>query len=95
MARDRVGADDFILTQEFLSIMLAVRRPSVTVAVGSLQRAGLIRYRHGHVTILDPDGLEDASCECFRQIKKEQEQLLCLQQDEVIGAPPLRAKSLG
>jgi hypothetical protein len=66
MTADRCGADEFPLTQEFLAIMLGVRRPSVTVAAGVLQHAGLIRYRRGIVSIIDRAGLEDAACEDYR-----------------------------
>jgi Mn-dependent DtxR family transcriptional regulator len=61
-----VGADEFPLTQEFLSAMLGVRRPSVTVAAGLLQHAGLIRYRRGIVSIVDRVGLEESACEDYR-----------------------------
>jgi len=63
---DRVGSDQFTLTQEFLATMLGVHRPAVSIAAGALQQAGFIRYRRGHVTIVDADGLESASCECYR-----------------------------
>lgn len=66
LARDRMGSDDFPLTQEFVAMMLAVARPSVSVVAGTLQKAGLIKYRHGRVQILDGDQLEAASCECYR-----------------------------
>jgi CRP-like cAMP-binding protein len=66
MARDRMGSDEFPLTQDFVAMMLAVARPSVTVVAGTLQKAGLITYRHGRVKILDGEQLEAASCECYR-----------------------------
>ena len=65
-AQDRVDQNSFPLTQEFVAMMLGTTRPTVTVVAGTLQRAGLITYRHGHLTILDRDGLENASCECYR-----------------------------
>lgn len=75
LARHRIGSDELPLTQEFLSMMLAVRRAGVTEAAGGLQQAGLIRYRHGHITVLDPAGLEEVSCECFRRIAAQEAQL--------------------
>jgi len=66
MARDRMGSDEFPLTQEFVAMMLGASRPTVTVVAGTLQKAGLITYHHGHIAILDRDGLESASCECYR-----------------------------
>jgi CRP-like cAMP-binding protein len=66
MARDRMGSNDFPLTQEFVSMMLGASRPTVTVVAGTLQKAGLITYHRGRVTIVDPDRLEAASCECYR-----------------------------
>jgi CRP-like cAMP-binding protein len=63
---DRCGrTQEFSLTQEFIATMLGVHRPTVTLAIGTLQQAGLIRYRRGHVTIVDRGGLEGASCECY------------------------------
>jgi CRP-like cAMP-binding protein len=73
---DLVGADEFVLTQDFLSRMLGVRRASVTVAAGMLQQAGLIRYHRGRITILDREGLESASCECYRVIVSTSRRLL-------------------
>lgn len=66
MARDRMGSDEFPLTQESVAMMLGASRPTVTVVAAALQKAGLIKYRHGHVTIVDRDNLEAASCECYR-----------------------------
>jgi CRP-like cAMP-binding protein len=66
MAHDRVGQDEFPLTQEFVAMMLGVARPTVTIVAGTLQKAGLIRYRRGIVTILDRERLEAAACECYR-----------------------------
>lgn len=74
--QDRAGTDRFPLTQELLAIMLGVRRPSVTVAALSLQRSGLIDYRHGRMAIRNRPGLEAASCECYRSIKEHVAQLL-------------------
>jgi CRP-like cAMP-binding protein len=68
---DRVDGDEFGLTHEFLADMLGVRRSSVTVAAGTLQSAGLIQYRRGHVWITDRPALEDASCECYRIVNEE------------------------
>jgi CRP-like cAMP-binding protein len=76
LARDRIGSDEVPLTQEFLSMMLAVRRAGVTMAARSLQQVGLIKYRHGHITILDPEGLEEVSCECSRLIRDQESELL-------------------
>jgi CRP-like cAMP-binding protein len=66
MAQDRMGRDDFPLTQEFVAMMLGASRPTVTVVAGTLQKAGLITYHRGHLTIVDREGLESASCECYR-----------------------------
>jgi len=66
MAHDRVGQDEFPLTQEFVAMMLGVARPTVTIVAGTLQKAGLISYRRGTVTILDRERLETAACECYR-----------------------------
>jgi CRP-like cAMP-binding protein len=65
MTRDRMPSGDFLLTHEFLGMMLGVRRTTVTDVMGTLQKAGLIRYRRGHVTILDHEGLQNLACECY------------------------------
>jgi CRP-like cAMP-binding protein len=66
---DRVGADEFPLTHAFLATMLGVRRATVTEAAGGLQRAGLISYRHGRVTVLKRARLEAAACECYAAVR--------------------------
>lgn len=62
---DRAEGQEFHLTQEFLANMLGVHRPAVSIAAGLLQKAGLIKYHRGTVTVVDRDGLEKASCECY------------------------------
>jgi len=76
MTRDRMPSDHFLLTQEFLAMMLGVRRAGVTVAAGALQRAGLIRYDRGRVAILDREGLQERACECYAVSKAEFDRLL-------------------
>jgi len=66
LAQDRMGRDDFPLTQEFVAMMLGASRPTVTVVAGTLQKAGLITYHRGRVTIVEREKLESASCECYR-----------------------------
>jgi CRP-like cAMP-binding protein len=65
MSHDRVGRDEFPMTQEFMSELLGVRRPSVTVIAGMLQEAGLIAYKRGVIRVKNRRGLEEASCECY------------------------------
>jgi CRP-like cAMP-binding protein len=69
--RDLVGSDSIELTQEFLAQMLGVRRTSVTLAASHLQAVNLIKYRRGHIQVLDLDGLEDASCECYEAVRTQ------------------------
>lgn len=73
---DRLPASDIVMTQELLANILGVRRASVTEAAGNLQKAGLIRYERGHITVLDRAGLERRSCECYAVVKKEYDRLL-------------------
>jgi CRP-like cAMP-binding protein len=75
MSEDRVGRNQFDLTQEFLAEMLGVRRPGVTVAMGVLERAGLITHGRGNITVVDRAGLEKVACECYQSIKARQREL--------------------
>ncbi len=75
-ARDRATGDQLPLSHEFLSMMLCVRRAGVTVALGTLKAAGLVRNTHGRVIVIDRRGLEAASCECYQTVRQEYERLL-------------------
>jgi CRP-like cAMP-binding protein len=77
MTHDRVNeASRFPLTQEYLAIMLGVRRSGVSVAAGALRDAGLIRYSRGAIRVLDRAGLEAAACECYGKVRHHFDQLL-------------------
>ena len=80
MTHDRMQSDEFLLTQEFLAMMLGVQRTGVTAAAGALQRSGLINYKRGNVTIIDRRSLIRRSCECYGVSKKEFDRLLGDQQ---------------
>jgi CRP-like cAMP-binding protein len=71
MTHDRVSFDEIPLTHEYLAMMLGTGRSGVTIAAGTLQQAGFIRTMHGVITILDREGLENASCECY-DVAREQ-----------------------
>jgi len=73
---DRLSGDELIMTQELVASMLGVRREGITEAAGNLQRAGLISYRRGHIAVLNRQGLEKQSCECYAVVKKEIDRLL-------------------
>jgi CRP-like cAMP-binding protein len=73
---DRMPTNELIITQELVAGMLGVRREGVTEAAGKLQRAGIINYRRGHISVLDRDGLEKNVCECYAVVKKETNRLL-------------------
>ncbi len=76
LTMDRVPARELIMTQELVASMLGVRRESVTEAAGNLQNNGYIRYRRGHIGVLDRKGLEASACECYGVVKKELDRLL-------------------
>jgi CRP-like cAMP-binding protein len=71
MSQDRILSDTLPLTQEFLAQMLGTRRSSVTVAAGILQKAGLISYTRGNVTILNRQKLEEAACDCYGVVQRQ------------------------
>jgi CRP-like cAMP-binding protein len=73
---DRLDSNDLATTQELISNMLGVRREGVTEAAGRLQEDGLIRYRRGHITVLDRALLEARACECYAVVKNEYDRLL-------------------
>ena len=75
MTQDRMQSNDFPLTQEFLAMMLGVRRAGVTDAANALKRDGLINYARGSVTVLDRAGMEKRACECYGVIKREFDRL--------------------
>lgn len=68
---DRAPGKELVITQELIARMLGVRREGITEAAGNLQHAGLIRYRRGHITVLERSGLESRACECYAVVKKE------------------------
>jgi CRP-like cAMP-binding protein len=76
MSLDRLPSNELTMTQELIANMLGVRREGVTEAAGRLQRAGLILYNRGHITVLDRPGLEAQACECYKVVKKEFDRLL-------------------
>ena len=73
---DRLPARELVMTQELVASMLGVRREGITEAAGKLQHAGFIRYRRGHISVLDRKGLEIRVCECYAMVKKEIGRLL-------------------
>jgi len=73
---DRIPSHELIMTQELVASMLGVRREGITEAAGKLQHAGFIRYRRGHISVLERSGLETLACECYAVVKKELSRLL-------------------
>jgi CRP-like cAMP-binding protein len=78
LTQDRVGSDEFVLTQDFLSRMLGVRRAGVSVAANTLKQAGLIDYRRGTIIVRDRKGLEKYSCECYGIVRGEYDRYLAI-----------------
>jgi CRP-like cAMP-binding protein len=76
MTRDRVGTDEFPMTQELLAVMLAVRRPTVTLILQKLGQRGLVRYSRGRLAIANGPELEQVSCECYSIVRAEFDRLL-------------------
>ena len=76
LSLDRLPSDELVMTQELIANMLGVRREGVTEAAGNVQRAGLIEYQRGRITVLDRAGLEARTCECYAVVKKEIDRLL-------------------
>ncbi|MGJ7456538.1 Crp/Fnr family transcriptional regulator [Halomonas sp. MA07-2] len=76
LSLDRLQTNELVMTQELIANMLGVRREGVTAAAGKLQKADLISYHRGHITILDRSGLEARVCECYEVVKKEYDRLL-------------------
>jgi len=75
MTLDRVPSRDIVVTQEMIAGVLGVRRESITEVAGALQRAGVIRYRRGHITVLDRSGLHASVCECYAVVRQEMDRL--------------------
>jgi CRP-like cAMP-binding protein len=73
---DRLPTNELTITQELIAGMLGVRREGITEIAGNLQRSGLIKYRRGHITVLDRSGLEKHACECYKVVKQEFHRLL-------------------
>jgi CRP-like cAMP-binding protein len=73
---DRLSSNELVMTQELIATMLGVRREGVTEVAGKLQRAGLIEYSRGHITVLDRAGLEARTCECYAVVRQECDRLL-------------------
>lgn len=76
LSLDRLQGPEIVMTQELIANMLGVRREGVTAAARDLQKAGLIRYRRGHILVTDRAGLERRTCECYSVVKKEYDRLL-------------------
>jgi CRP-like cAMP-binding protein len=87
---DRLPSRELIMTQELVASMLGVRREGITEAAGNLQRAGVIRYRRGHIAVLERSALETRVCECYAVVKKELNRLLSDVQYRQPGPAALR-----
>jgi CRP-like cAMP-binding protein len=76
LSLDRLPSNELVMTQELIANMLGVRREGVTEAALKVQKAGLIQYSRGHITVLDRPGLERRTCECYQVVKTEYDRLL-------------------
>ena len=76
LSMDRLSGNELLMTQELIANMLGVRREGVTEAAGKLDKLGVIKYRRGHITVLDRARLEALTCECYRVVKSETDRLL-------------------
>jgi Mn-dependent DtxR family transcriptional regulator len=76
LSLDRLRSGELTMTQELIANMLGVRRQGVAEAAGNLQKAGLINYHRGHISVLDRPGLEARVCECYAVVKREYDRLL-------------------
>jgi CRP-like cAMP-binding protein len=76
LSLDRLASNELTMTQELIADMLGVRREGVTEAAGKLQKAGLVRYHRGKITVLDRPGLQKRTCECYEVVKREFDRLL-------------------
>ncbi len=88
MSLDRLPGNELVMTQELIANMLGVRREGVTEAAGNVQKAGLITYHRGHITVLDRAGLEARTCECYAVVKKEFDRLLPHRAESGASASP-------
>jgi CRP-like cAMP-binding protein len=86
---DRLPGNEIVMTQELVANALGVRREGITEAAGNLQRAGVIRYRRGHISVVARAGLESGSCECYAVVKKEIGRLLSDSRHRQHGAAAL------
>jgi CRP-like cAMP-binding protein len=91
LSLDRLSGNELTMTQELIANMLGVRREGVTEAAGKLQRAGLISYSRGHITVLDRKRLEQGACECYSVVKKEFDRLLS--EIPLVSSPPVAGPS--
>jgi CRP-like cAMP-binding protein len=91
---DRVPSGQLVMTQELIASLLGVRREGITEAAGQLQQAGFIRYRRGHISVLERSGLETRACECYAVVKNEVRRLLSdVQYRQVVDLPHRSTKS--
>ncbi len=87
---DRIPSGHFVMTQELVANMLGVRREAITQSAAKLQQSGFIRYRRGHIAVLDRSGLETRTCECYAVVRKELNRLLADVQHRQDMSPAFR-----